>query len=65
MADILSAILVIVCRTKSIFELEPEFGGSNLYMKFERNPINNDQVRMTTPVDGQTDGQAENNRAPN
>ena len=31
---ILSAILVIVCQTKLICELEPGFDGSNPYVKF-------------------------------
>ena len=34
-----SAILVIVCGTKLVFELEQEFDGSNTYKKFGRNPI--------------------------
>ena len=34
----LAAILLTVCQTKSIFELEKEFNGSNPYMKFGRNP---------------------------
>ena len=37
-------------------------------MKFGRNPIKNDEVRVTTTAGGQTDrqtdGQAENNKAP-
>ena len=33
-------------------------------MKFGRNPIKNDIVRVTTTADGQTDGQAKNNRTP-
>ena len=37
---------------KNIFKLEPEFDGSNPFMKFGRNPIKNDQVRVTTTVDG-------------
>ena len=42
-AAILSAILIIVRqREKNILKLEPEFGGSNPYMKFKRNPIKND-----------------------
>ena len=41
-AAILSAILIIVRRLKPIFKLEPEFDGSNPYMKFERNLIKND-----------------------
>ena len=49
---ILSAILVIVCQTKPIFELEWEFDESNPYMKFERNLIKkNDWVRVTTTAD--------------
>ena len=62
MAAILSAILVIGCPTKPVFELEREVDGSNPYIKFGRNRIKNDGVRVTT--DRQTDGQAENNRAP-
>ena len=66
MAAILSAILVIECQTKPIFELElkleREVDESNPYMKFGRNLIKNDKVRVTT--DRQTDGQAKNNRAP-
>ena len=57
---------------KNISDLEPEFDGSNPYMKFGRNLIKNDLVRVTTTEDGQTDrrkdiqtdGQAENKRAP-
>ena len=52
MAAILSAILVIVCLTKLIFELEPWFDGINLYMKFGRNSIKNDLERVTTTADG-------------
>ena len=33
-------------------------------MKFGRNPIKNDYVRVTTTESGQTDRQAENNIAP-
>ena len=32
-----------------------EFGGSHPYMKFGRNPIKNDQVRVTMTPDGQAD----------
>ena len=39
---ILSAILVIGCRTKPVFELEREVDGSNPYINFVRNPIKND-----------------------
>ena len=39
MAAILSAILVIVRKTKLVFNLEQEFDGSNPYMNIERNPI--------------------------
>ena len=54
MAAILSAILVIVRRTRLVIVLEQEFDesnrfmkfgkvdGSNPYMKFGRNPIKND-----------------------
>ena len=49
--SILSAILVIVCRTKLVFELEQEFDGSNPYMKFGKNLIINDWVRVTTTAD--------------
>ena len=38
-ATILSAIMVIVPRTKPIFKLEREFDGSYPYLKFGRNPI--------------------------
>ena len=38
----LLAILVIVCWTTPIFELEPEFDGSNPYMKFGSNRVIND-----------------------
>ena len=31
-------------------------------MKFEKNPIKNDSVRVTKATDRQTDGQAQNNR---
>ena len=33
------AILVIVLRTKLVFDLEQEFERNNQYMKFGRNPI--------------------------
>ena len=36
------AILVIVCPTKLIFELEPGFDGCTPYMKFGINLIKND-----------------------
>ena len=39
---ILSAILVMGCWTKSIFELEQKVDGSNSYIKFGRNHIKND-----------------------
>ena len=52
MAAILLAILVIVCPTKLIFQLETGFDGSNPNMKFGRNLIKNDLVRVTTTVDG-------------
>ena len=48
MAAILSAILVIVCQTKPVLDLEGVFDGSHPYMKFGRNPMKNDQVRVTT-----------------
>ena len=51
MAAILSAILVIWCWTKRIFKLEREVDGSNPYMKFGRNPIKNDWIRVTTTAD--------------
>ena len=51
MAAILSAILIIGCRTKPTFKLEQKVDGSNLYIKFGRNPIKNDRVRVTTTVD--------------
>ena len=35
-----------------IFKLEPGFDGSNPYMKFGRNLIKNDQVRVTKTADG-------------
>ena len=41
-AAILSAIFVIVGPTKFILELEQGVDGSNPYMKFGRNPIQND-----------------------
>ena len=46
MAAILSAILVIGCQTKPIFELEREVDGSNPYMKFGRNLIQNDSNHL-------------------
>ena len=46
-AAILKAILVIVRQTKPIFELEPEFDGSNPYM-FRRNRVINDIGRVST-----------------
>ena len=45
------AIFVIECQTKPAFELEGEVYGSNSYMKFGRNPIKNDRVRVTTTAD--------------
>ena len=44
----LSAIMVIECRTKLVFELDGEVGGSNPYMKFGRNSIKIDWVRVAT-----------------
>ena len=41
-AAILSAMLVIGRRTKPVFKLEREVDGSNQYMKFGRNQIEND-----------------------
>ena len=38
---ILSAIFVIVCRTKCTFKLELELDGSHPYMKFGRNRVIN------------------------
>ena len=38
----MSAILVIGCLTKPVFELELEVDGSNPYMKFGKNLIKND-----------------------
>ena len=55
-------------RQQPIFELERVFDGSYPYMKFGRNQIKNDYVRVTKTADGQTDGwtdrQTKNNRAP-
>ena len=34
-----------------VFQLEQEFDRSNPYMKFGRNPIENDLVRLTTTAD--------------
>ena len=48
MAAILSAILVIGCQTKPVFAIKREIGGSNPYMKFGRNRIKKDLVRVTT-----------------
>ena len=48
---ILTAILCIVRLSKLVFELEQEYDGSNPYMKFGRNPIKNDYVRVTTTAD--------------
>ena len=42
MVAILSAILVIGCQEKPVFELEPEVDGSNPYMKFGINLIKNE-----------------------
>ena len=47
----MAAILVIGCRTKPVFELEPEVDGSNPYMKLRINPIKNERVRLTTTAD--------------
>ena len=44
----LVAISFIVRLTKPIFELRREFDRSNPYVKFGRNPMKNDQVRVTT-----------------
>ena len=65
MAAILSAILVIGCPKKPIFELELEVDKSNSNMEFERNPIKNDLVIVTMDrrTDRQTAGQSEKNRA--
>ena len=41
---------IIRSHSKPIFELEPEFDGSNPYMKFERNPI------KKTKLDGYNSG---------
>ena len=46
-AAILLAILFIICLTKPIFQLGREFDKSNPYMKFGRNSMKNDQVRVT------------------
>ena len=51
MVAILSAILVIECQTKPVFKLEQEDDGSNPYMKFGRNLIKNDRVRVTMTAD--------------
>ena len=51
MAAILSVILVITCRTKPVFELEWKDDGSNSYIKFGRNSIKNDWVRVTMTAD--------------
>ena len=40
--------LIIGCWTKHIFELEWKVDRSNSYIKFGRNPIKNDWVRVTT-----------------
>ena len=50
-AAILLAILVIGCRTKPIFKLERKVDESNSYIKFGRNLIKNDWVRVTTKAD--------------
>ena len=42
-------------RKKTVFKLEREFDDD---MKFEKNLIKNDSVRVTTATDRQTDGQA-------
>ena len=47
----MSAILIIGCRTKPVFELEREVDGSNPYMQFERNPTKKDKVRVTMTAD--------------
>ena len=46
-AAILSAILFIVLPMKPIMKLGQEFDGSNPSMKFGRNPMKNEQVRVT------------------
>ena len=47
--------LLAYCLTekKTVFKLEQEFDDD---MKFEKNTIKNDSVRVTTAMDRQTDG---------
>ena len=54
----MSAILAIVHRTFPVFKLERELDGSNPFMNFGRDLIENKSDN------GQTDRQAENNGAP-
>ena len=49
----MSAILAIVHRTNTVFKLERELDGSNPFMKFGRNPIENKSDNGKT--DRQTD----------
>ena len=51
MAAILLAILVIGCLTKPVFILERGVDERNPYMKFGRNSIKNDCVRVTITAD--------------
>ena len=52
-AVILLAILVIIYRTKPILALWRGFDESSPFMKFERNPVINDQVRVSTSANRQ------------
>ena len=54
MAAIFTAFLLIVWQKKTVFKLEREFDDD---MKFGKNLIKNDLVRVTTAIDRQTDGQ--------
>ena len=55
-AAILSATLFNLRPTKPISELGREFDKINPYIKFGRNLMKNDQFRVTTTTDDQTDG---------
>ena len=47
------AILTIVYWTKSIFKLSQEFDQSNPFVKFGRNQMINDQVKVSTSANQQ------------
>ena len=56
---ILATILVIIHRTKPIFELGQEVDRSNIHMKLGRNWVTNGLVIVSTVEDKQMDGQTD------